>query len=71
MQVGLFYLVMVGAMGVMAAFHIEPTGQSEKNVAAGGDLVLTCTASGSYEYCSWSHSPGNRECHLEWKRIKV
>ena len=58
-------------MEAMGDFHIEQPDQSENTVAAGGDLVLTCTASGSYEYCSWSHSPGNRECHLEWKRIKV
>ena len=71
MQGGLFYLVTVGAVGAVGAFHIQHTDQSENHVAAGGDLELTCTASASYEYCSWTHSPGNRECHLEWKRIKV
>ena len=61
-------MVTVGAVG---AFHIQHTDQSENTVAAGGDLQLTCRASDYYEYCSWTHSQGNRECHLEWKRMKV
>ena len=69
MQGGLLSLVMVGTVG--AAFHIQRTDQSENDVAVGGVLSLTCTASNYYEFCSWTHSPGNRECHLEWKRIKV
>ena len=54
-----------------AAFHIQRTEQSENDVAAGGNLSLSCTASASYEFCSWTHSPDNRECQLEWKRLKV
>ena len=71
MQGGLFYLVMVAALGAVGAFHIRQTDQSEDKVAAGGVLRLTCTANNDYEYCSWTHRPGNRECHLEWKLIKV
>ena len=69
MQGGLLSLVMVGTVG--AAFHIQRTEQSENDVAAGGNLSLSCTASASYEFCSWTHSPDNMECHLEWKRLKV
>ena len=71
MHSGVFCLVMVGAVGGVGAFHIQHLDQSENSVAAGGVLRLSCTSNTYFEYCSWSHSPASRECHLEWKRMKV
>ena len=71
MHSGVFCLVMVGAVGGVAGFHIQHLDQSENSVAAGGVLRLSCTSNTYFEYCSWSHSPASRECHLEWKRMKV
>ena len=71
MYSGVFCLVMVGAVGGVGAFHIQQLDQSENSVAAGGVLRLSCTSNSYFEYCSWSHSPASRECHLEWKRMKV
>ena len=71
MPCGLFYLVMVAAVAAVGAFHIQHTDQSGNTVAAGGSLNLTCTANNYYEFCRWTHTPGTRECHFEWKRMKV
>ena len=53
------------------AYQILQADQSTRQVGAGGSLRLTCSSDTYFEYCSWSHQPGDRECHLEWKYLKV
>ena len=68
MQRRILVLLSVSCVWV-AGFQIKSADQSLRRVEVGGSLRLTCTSSEYFEYCSWSH--GTRECHLEWKRIKV